>query len=82
MRTVAEPPRTLAERAHPLHEEAAERSRLSARARATRVRAAARSIVQATLAATLAWLIATEVVGHTRPFFAPRHPTTPTYSAV
>src|SRR5215217_8827646 len=47
------------------------RSRLSARARAERLRHAARAIVQATLAATTAWLVATEVVGHTRPFFAP-----------
>jgi uncharacterized membrane protein YgaE (UPF0421/DUF939 family) len=59
------------ERAQPLLEEAAERSRLSARARAERLRDAARSILQATTAATLAWLVATEVVGHAAPFFAP-----------
>jgi uncharacterized membrane protein YgaE (UPF0421/DUF939 family) len=68
---MAEPPRTLSERAHPLLEEAAERSRVSARARAERLRDAARAILQATLAATLAWVVATEVVGHSRPFFAP-----------
>jgi uncharacterized membrane protein YgaE (UPF0421/DUF939 family) len=59
------------ERAQPLLEEAAERSRLSARARAERLRDAARAILQATLAATLAWLVASELVGHTAPFFAP-----------
>ena len=47
------------------------RSRLSARTRAERVRNAARSILQATLAAVIAWVLATEVVGHTNPFFAP-----------
>jgi uncharacterized membrane protein YgaE (UPF0421/DUF939 family) len=68
---VAEPPRRLSARAQPLIEEAAERSRLSARIRAERLRDTARAIVQATLAATLAWLVATEIVGHPRPFFAP-----------
>jgi hypothetical protein len=68
---VAEPHRTLSERAHPLLEEAAERSRVSARARAERLRDAARAILQATLAATLAWIVATELIGHSRPFFAP-----------
>jgi uncharacterized membrane protein YgaE (UPF0421/DUF939 family) len=68
---VADPSRRLSARAHPLLEEAAERSRLSARTRAERLRNAARAILQSTLAATLAWLVATEVVGHARPFFAP-----------
>jgi uncharacterized membrane protein YgaE (UPF0421/DUF939 family) len=68
---VAEPPRSLSERAQPLIEEAAERSRLSARVRAARLRDAARTIVQATLAATAAWLVATEIVGHPLAFFAP-----------
>jgi uncharacterized membrane protein YgaE (UPF0421/DUF939 family) len=68
---VAEPPRRLSARAQPLIEEAAERSRLSARIRAERLRDTARAIVQATLAATVAWLVATEIVGHPRPFFAP-----------
>ena len=66
-----DPPRTFSARAQPLIEEAAERSRLSARMRAERLHDAARAIVQSTLAATLAWLVATEIVGHPRPFFAP-----------
>ena len=68
---MVEPPRRLSARAQPLIEEAAERSRVSARTRAERLRDAARTIVQATLAATLAWLVATEIVGHSQPFFAP-----------
>ena len=68
---MTDPPRTLSERAQPLIEEAAERSRLSARARAERLQDAGRSIIQATLAATIAWLVATELVGHSQPFFAP-----------
>ena len=68
---MADSHRTLSERAQPLIEEAAERSRLSARARAERLSGTARSILQATIAATLAWIVATEVVGHERPFFAP-----------
>jgi uncharacterized membrane protein YgaE (UPF0421/DUF939 family) len=68
---VVEPPRSFSARAQPLLEEAAERSRLSARTRAERLRDAARAILQATLAATLAWLVATEIVGHSQPFFAP-----------
>lgn len=68
---VAEPQRTFSERAHPLFEEAAERSRLSARTRAERLQSAARSILQVTIAATAAWLVATELIGHPRPFFAP-----------
>ncbi|MEZ0291346.1 MAG: aromatic acid exporter family protein, partial [Solirubrobacteraceae bacterium] len=68
---MAEPHRTLTERAQPLLEEAAVRSRVSARTRAERVRNAARAILQATLAAVIAWLLATEIVGHTTPFFAP-----------
>jgi uncharacterized membrane protein YgaE (UPF0421/DUF939 family) len=61
----------LGERAQPLLEAAAKRSRASARTRADNLRSVARSILQATLAATVAWLVATEVVGHPRPFFAP-----------
>jgi uncharacterized membrane protein YgaE (UPF0421/DUF939 family) len=68
---VAEPSRTLTERAQPLLEEAAERSRLSARARADRLRDTARAILQATLAAMIAWVVATELIGHAQPFFAP-----------
>ena len=71
IRSVAEPHRTLSERAQPLLEEAAVRSRVSARTRAERVRNAARAILQATLAAVIAWLLATEIVGHATPFFAP-----------
>ena len=71
IRPVAEPHRSLTERATPLIEEAATRSRLSARTRAERVQHAARAILQATLAAVIAWLIATELVGHAQPFFAP-----------
>lgn len=68
---VADQPRRFSARAQPLIEEAAERSRLSARMRAERLRGAGRAILQATLAAVIAWLLATEVIGHPRPFFAP-----------
>jgi uncharacterized membrane protein YgaE (UPF0421/DUF939 family) len=68
---VAESPRRLTARAQPLLEEAAERSRLSARMRAERLRGAARMILQSTLAAAIAWFLATELIGHPRPFFAP-----------
>jgi uncharacterized membrane protein YgaE (UPF0421/DUF939 family) len=50
---------------------AAARSRTSARTRGLRLVAAGRSILQIALAATLAWLLAIEVLGHPRPFFAP-----------
>jgi len=66
-----ETPRGLGERAQPYLEEAALRSRASALARADDLRSVSRSIVQAMLAATVAWLVATEIVGHARPFFAP-----------
>jgi uncharacterized membrane protein YccC len=68
---VADPSRRFTARAQPFIEEAAERSRLSARMRAERLRGAARMILQATIAAVVAWVLATEVVGHPRPFFAP-----------
>jgi uncharacterized membrane protein YgaE (UPF0421/DUF939 family) len=61
----------MARRTGPLLEEAAARSRLSVRARWERVRVVWRSLVQVALAAPAAWLIATEVLGHRRPFFAP-----------
>ena len=67
----SEDAQTLSDRAGPLIEEAAERSRVSMRTRLERLRLAWRSIFQASLAAALAWLLATEVFGHTRPFFAP-----------
>ena len=41
------------------------------RTRRERIIATARPILQASVAASLAWLIATEVVGHSAPFFAP-----------
>ena len=46
-------------------------SRLSARSGLTRLGSAVWPIVQTALAAGLAWLIASEVFGHPRPFFAP-----------
>jgi uncharacterized membrane protein YgaE (UPF0421/DUF939 family) len=63
--------RPLSDRAAPLIEEAAERSRVSMRTRIERLRLAWRSILQASVAAGAAWVIATEVLGHERPFFAP-----------
>jgi uncharacterized membrane protein YgaE (UPF0421/DUF939 family) len=66
-----EVPTRLAERSGALLEEAAERSRTSMRARFARLRLAWRSIVQAAVAATGAYLIATKVAGHSQPFFAP-----------
>jgi uncharacterized membrane protein YccC len=62
---------TLSDRAAPLIEEAAERSRVSWRTRVERLRLAWRSIFQASVSAALAWLIATELLGHATPFFAP-----------
>jgi uncharacterized membrane protein YgaE (UPF0421/DUF939 family) len=50
---------------------AAERSRATARSRLDDLRRNAWPIVQAALAAAAAWLVATEVIGHPRPFFAP-----------
>ena len=63
--------RPLGERAAPLIEEAAERSRVSMQTRVERLRLAWRSVLQAGVAAGVAWVIATEVFGHERPFFAP-----------
>jgi len=68
---MAEPPLRLSERGGALLEEAAERSRTSMRARFERLALAWRSLVQTAVAATLAYIVATEVVGHPRPFFAP-----------
>ena len=62
---------TLSDRAAPLIEEAAERSRVSMRTRLERLRVAWRSIFQASVSAPIAWLIATELLGHRTPFFAP-----------
>src|SRR4051795_13611627 len=66
-----EAPSRLAERGGALIEGAADRSRTSMRTRFDRLRVAWRSIVPASVAATGAYLIATEVVGHSQPFFAP-----------
>jgi uncharacterized membrane protein YgaE (UPF0421/DUF939 family) len=62
---------TLSDRAAPLIEEATERSRVSLRTRLGRLQLAWRSIFQASVSAAAAWLIATEVLGHRQPFFAP-----------
>jgi hypothetical protein len=66
-------PRTprIPERAAPFLEDAAERSRVSMRTRLERVRVAWRSVLQAGLAAAVAYLVATKLIGHPRPFFAP-----------
>jgi uncharacterized membrane protein YgaE (UPF0421/DUF939 family) len=63
--------RPIGDRAGPLIEEATERGRVSMRTRLERLRLAWRSILQAGVAAGLAWVIATEVFGHRQPFFAP-----------
>jgi uncharacterized membrane protein YgaE (UPF0421/DUF939 family) len=66
-----EEPSGLAERGGALLEGAAERSRTSMRTRFERLRLAWRSLVQTAAAATVAYLIASELVGHDQPFFAP-----------
>ncbi len=63
--------RPLSDRAAPLIEEAAERSRVSWQTRIGRLRLAWRSILQVGVASGVAWVIATEVFGHQSPFFAP-----------
>ena len=68
MRTTRRPISPLREE---LLDEAARRSRATARRRVDRLRANALPVAQTALAATLAWLVATDVVGHQRPFFAP-----------
>jgi uncharacterized membrane protein YgaE (UPF0421/DUF939 family) len=62
---------TLRSRREELLEQAAEASRAGLRTRQERVVASARPILHSAVAASLAWLIATEVVGHAQPFFAP-----------
>jgi uncharacterized membrane protein YgaE (UPF0421/DUF939 family) len=52
-------------------EQAAEASRAGLRSRRERIITVARPILQTSVAASAAWLIATELVGHTQPFFAP-----------
>ena len=54
-----------------LMEQAAEASRAGLRSRRQRIITAARPILQTSVAASVAWLIATELVGHEQPFFAP-----------
>ena len=54
-----------------LMEQAAEASRAGIRTRRERILTTARPILQTSVAASLAWLFATEVVGHPTPFFAP-----------
>ena len=66
-----EPPLRLTERGGALLEEAAARSRTSMRTRFERLVVAWRSLLQTSAAATIAYLVATEVIGHDRPFFAP-----------
>jgi uncharacterized membrane protein YgaE (UPF0421/DUF939 family) len=61
----------LSDRAAPLIEEAAERSKVSMQTRFERLRVAWRSVLQTGVAAGVAWVIATEVLGHEQPFFAP-----------
>src|SRR5215211_5632979 len=68
---MADPPLRLSERGGTLLEEAAERSRTSMRTRFERLALAWRSLLQTAAAATLAYLAATELAGHPRPFFAP-----------
>ena len=71
---MAEPPtrrQALTDRGSELLEEAAELSRTSMRARFERLRVAWRSLIQVGLAAMVALLVAEEVLGHDRPFFAP-----------
>ena len=71
-------PRRLARRASErippraeLMEQAAEASRAGIRTRRERILTTARPILQTSVAASLAWLFATEVIGHPTPFFAP-----------
>src|SRR5262249_26965697 len=56
---------------HPLIEEATERSRVSMSTRWNRVRLAWRTMVQASVAASLAWWVSVHIWGHKAPFFAP-----------
>ncbi|MEK6228427.1 MAG: FUSC family protein [Actinomycetota bacterium] len=63
--------RRLVRRSDELLGQAAEVSRAGIRTRRERIMAGARPILHSAVAAALAWLLATEVVGHDRPFFAP-----------
>lgn len=70
-RRPSHPVRALSDRSGALLEDAAERSRTSARTRVERLVLAGRSVAQMAVAATLAWIFATEVLGNETPFFAP-----------
>jgi uncharacterized membrane protein YgaE (UPF0421/DUF939 family) len=54
-----------------LLEQAAEASRAGLRTRRKRIATGARPILHSAVAAALAWLVATGLVGHEQPFFAP-----------
>jgi uncharacterized membrane protein YgaE (UPF0421/DUF939 family) len=54
-----------------LIEQAAQASRAGLRTRRERVITTARPILQTSVAASCAWLFATELIGHPQPFFAP-----------
>jgi uncharacterized membrane protein YgaE (UPF0421/DUF939 family) len=54
-----------------LLEQAAEASRAGLQRRGDRILHTARPILHTSLAAAIAWLVATELVGHSQPFFAP-----------
>jgi uncharacterized membrane protein YgaE (UPF0421/DUF939 family) len=62
---------TLSRRGEILLDEAADRSRTGVRRRKESLLVAGRPILHTAVAAALAWFVATEVVGHQRPFFAP-----------
>jgi uncharacterized membrane protein YgaE (UPF0421/DUF939 family) len=64
------PTRTLAALGDDLLDEAARRSRGTFRARAEGLRVNALPVAQTAVAASLAWLVARELIGHPRPFFA------------
>jgi uncharacterized membrane protein YgaE (UPF0421/DUF939 family) len=77
-RRARQAPRRLATRASQrippraeLIEQAAEASRAGLRTRRERIIMTARPILQTSVAASCAWLVATELVGHPQPFFAP-----------
>ena len=63
--------RPISDRAAPLIEEAAERSRVSMRTRLERLRMSWRSVLQVGVAAGAAWFFATEILHHEGAFFAP-----------
>lgn len=63
--------RDVVRRGEELLEQAARRSRGTARSRLRDLRSSALPIVQAMVAAGAAWLVAHVVIGHARPFFAP-----------